>query len=93
MRYMLMMHAPRGTGDYAVNSWKPEELKAHIGFMHQLNRDLTERGELVGAEGLAPPGQARVVKCRPERPACSHGRTVRRDEGIPRRLLDRGCGQ
>jgi hypothetical protein len=62
MKYILMMHAPRGTGDYAVSNWKPEELKAHIGFMHDFNRELTERGELVGAEGLAPPGQARVVR-------------------------------
>jgi len=62
MRYMLMMHAPRGTGDYAVMQWKPEELKAHIGFMHDLNRELTEAGELVRAEGLAPPSAARVVR-------------------------------
>ena len=62
MKYMLMMHAPRGAGDYAVSNWKPEELQAHIGFMHDLNRDLTQRGELVGAEGLAPPGQAKVVR-------------------------------
>src|SRR5215218_6301642 len=62
MRYMLMMHAPRGTGDYQVSSWAPTELEAHIAFMHQLNRDLTESGELVGAEGLAPPGQAKLVR-------------------------------
>jgi hypothetical protein len=62
MRYMLMMHAPRGNGDYAVNAWKPEELKAHIAYMHQLNRGLIASGEFVGAEGLAPPGQAKVVK-------------------------------
>jgi hypothetical protein len=62
MRYMLMMHAPRGTGDYAVGSWKPEELQAHIRFMIDLNADLSAAGELVGAEGLAPPGQARVVR-------------------------------
>jgi hypothetical protein len=61
MKYMLMMHAPRGTGEYQVNAWKPEELKAHIGFMHRLNTELTESGELVGAEGLAPPADARVV--------------------------------
>ena len=30
--------------------------------MHQLNKDLTESGELVGAEGLTPPGAARVVR-------------------------------
>lgn len=62
MRYMLMMHAPRGTGDYQVNAWSPEDLRAHIGFMQRLNQELTEAGELVGAEGLAPPGQARVVR-------------------------------
>jgi hypothetical protein len=59
---MLMMHAPRGTGEYQVNSWSEEDLKAHIGFMHELNRDLTGAGELVGAEGLAAPGEARVVR-------------------------------
>ena len=62
MRYMLMMHAPRGTGDYQVSAWAPGDLKAHIDFMHRLNRDLTESGELVGAEGLAAPGEARVVR-------------------------------
>jgi RNA polymerase sigma factor (sigma-70 family) len=30
--------------------------------MKDLNRDLREAGELVGAEGLAPPGQARIVR-------------------------------
>jgi hypothetical protein len=62
MRYMLMMHAPRGTGDYQVNSWSPRDLEAHIAFMHRFNRELTEAGELVGAEGLAAPGEAKVVR-------------------------------
>ena len=62
MRYMLMMNAPRGTGDYAVSAWSPDDLKAHIGFMFALNRELTESGELVGAEGLAAPGEAKIVR-------------------------------
>lgn len=62
MRYMLMMHAPRGPGDYQVNNWHPEDFQAHIAFMRELNKELTEAGELVGAEGLAPPGQARIVR-------------------------------
>lgn len=66
MKFMLMMHAPRGTGDYQINSWKPEEFQAHIQFMKDLNKGLREAGELVGAEGLAPPGQARVVRARAE---------------------------
>jgi hypothetical protein len=59
---MLMMHAPRGSGDYPIRSWKPEELRAHIQFMKDLNEDLREAGELASAEGLAPPGQARIVR-------------------------------
>ena len=62
MKYMLMMNAPRGTGDYQVASWSPDDLKAHIAFMHRLNAELKEAGELVGAEGLAPPAQARLVR-------------------------------
>jgi hypothetical protein len=67
MRYMLMMHAPRGrSGDYQVSRWSPEDLRAHIGFMHQLNRELTDAGELVVAEGLTAPGEARVVRSDPD---------------------------
>ncbi|HSJ64986.1 MAG TPA: YciI family protein [Gemmatimonadaceae bacterium] len=74
MKYMLMMHAPRGTGDWQVFDWKPEDLKAHIAFMHELNKELTESGELVGAEGLAPPGEARVVRAgRDGAPAVTDG--------------------
>lgn len=62
MKYMLMMNAPRGTGDYQVASWSPDDLKAHIAFMHRLNAELKDAGELVGAEGLAPPAQARLVR-------------------------------
>ena len=62
MNFMLMMHAPRGNGDYAVNAWAPEDLQAHIRFMQKLNTDLHAAGELVAAEGLAPPGQAKLVR-------------------------------
>ena len=59
---MLMMNAPRGTGDYAVTKWSPAELKAHVAFMHALNEELKKSGELVGAEGLASPGEAKLVR-------------------------------
>ena len=62
MKFMLMMHAPRGTGDWAVADWRPEDLKAHIGFMARFAKDLKEAGEWVAGEGLASPGQARVVR-------------------------------
>ena len=62
MKFMLMMNAPRGTGDWGVINWAPEDLKAHIRFMKSLNRELADAGELVGAEGLAAPAQAKVVR-------------------------------
>ena len=62
MKFMLMMHAPRGSGEWGVESWTPEEFKAHIGFMQTLHGELTKEGVLVGTEGLAPPGQARIVR-------------------------------
>ena len=62
MRYMLMMHAPRGKGDYQVSDWSPEDFKAHIAFMHRINQELTASGEWVGGEGLAAPGEARIVR-------------------------------
>src|SRR5258705_2805500 len=62
MKFMLMMNAPRGGGDWNVMTWAPEDLKAHIGFMKRLNRELRDEGALVGAEGLAAPAQARIVR-------------------------------
>ena len=62
MRFMMMMHATRGTGVYAVNNWTPEDFKAHIDFMHRFNKELMDAGEWVAAEGLAPPGAARLVR-------------------------------
>lgn len=62
MKYMLMMHVPAGQGDYQVNEWSPDDFKAHMDFMHRFNRELTEAGELVGAEGLSLPGEAKLVR-------------------------------
>ena len=62
MKFMLMMNVPAGTGDYQITSWKPEEFKAHIDFMRNLNAELSKNGELAAAEGLAAPGEAKIVR-------------------------------
>jgi hypothetical protein len=60
MKYMLMMNTMRaGAG---VPAWPKADLQAHIAFMHSLNRDLRDSGELVQAEGLSFPNQARLVR-------------------------------
>ena len=62
MKYMMMMNAPAGTGDYQINDWSPEDFKAHIAFMHRFNRELTDAGEFVDVQGLSAPAQARLVR-------------------------------
>jgi hypothetical protein len=62
MKFMLMMNAPCGGGDWSVMSWAPQDLKAHIQFMKNFAEQLTREGALVGCEGLASPGEARVVR-------------------------------
>ena len=64
MKFMLMMHAPQGKGDWAVLDWPPQDFKAHIAFMQNFAEELTGSGELVGAEGLASPDQARIVRAK-----------------------------
>ncbi len=73
MKFMLMMHAPRGDGDWGVASWKPEELRAHIGFMKNFAEELAKAGELVAAEGLASPGEARIVRAGKDGPEVTDG--------------------
>ena len=64
MKFMLMMHAPKGqgSGDWGAATWPPKDLKAHIDFMIGLNKELAAAGELVGAEGLDGPGAAKIVR-------------------------------
>jgi hypothetical protein len=60
MKYILMMNTMRaGAG---VPAWPKADLRAHIDFMHNVNRELHEAGEWVSAEGLSFPDQARLVK-------------------------------
>ena len=62
MKFMLMMHAPRGGGDWQVMSWPPKAIQAHIGYMKSLNKELSSAGQLVEAQGLAPPQDSRIVR-------------------------------
>jgi hypothetical protein len=58
---MLMMNTPSG-GPYQIMSWPQEDIRAHIAFMRDFAAKLRESGELVAAEGLAGPEQAKRVR-------------------------------
>lgn len=61
MKFMLMMNTPSG-GPYQIAQWPPGDIQAHIGFMKKFAQKLTANGELVAAEGLSGPDQAKLVK-------------------------------
>lgn len=61
MKFILMMNTPRG-GDYQIMSWPKADIEAHIAFMIEFSKRLGAAGELVGAEGLASPSQAKLVR-------------------------------
>ena len=65
MKFMLMMNTP-GRSQYQIRSWSQDSLRAHIQFMRDLNVTLKANGELVGAEGLADPDQATLVRAGPQ---------------------------
>ncbi len=61
MKYILMMNCPK-TGYDSFGAWPKKDIQAHIAFMQGLNKTLRESGELVSAEGLADPKQAKLVR-------------------------------
>jgi hypothetical protein len=58
---LLQNYGEVGSGCAPMTEWTPEDIKAHMDFQHALNRELTERGELVDAQGLSGPEQATFV--------------------------------
>jgi hypothetical protein len=65
MKFMLMMNTPGG-GPYQVAQWARQDLQAHIGFMKNFAKKLQSQGELLSAQGLAGPDQAKLVKAGPD---------------------------
>jgi hypothetical protein len=61
MKYMLMMNHP-GKGAYQITSWPKQDITRHIEFMMGFAKKLGAAGELVAAEGLSGPDQAKLVR-------------------------------
>ncbi len=62
MRFMLLQNYGGVESDCApMYEWSPEEVAAHIRFQQKLNEQLEELGELIDAQGLAGPDEARFV--------------------------------
>jgi hypothetical protein len=62
MRFMLLQNYGEVESDcLPMTEWSPADIKAHIRFQMVLNDELSKRGELVDAQGLAGPDQAKFV--------------------------------
>ena len=62
MRYMLLQSYGAGGADCPpISEWAADDIRAHIEFQHVLNTELLEHGELIDAQGLAGPEQAKFV--------------------------------
>ena len=63
MKYILMMTGTKaGWETSGIVTWPKKDMQAHIAFMIGLNKELRASGELVSAEGLAFPNEAKVVR-------------------------------
>ncbi len=62
MRFMLLQnYGEAESGCAPMTEWSPGDIKAHIEFQQALNAELAELGELVDAQGLSGPEQAKFV--------------------------------
>lgn len=61
MKYILMMNHKKTAGE-GIATWPHQDIQAHIGFMIGLSKSLSEAGQLVSAEGLAMPEEAKLVR-------------------------------
>jgi len=72
MKYMLLMNATKS--DLAsFGTLSPDDIQKHVGFMHDLNASLKASGELLLAEGLTMPNEAKLVRAREGGPPVTDG--------------------
>jgi hypothetical protein len=62
MKFMMMMHYGADIGCEPIHQWPPQDIHKHVQFMHELNKKLAQSGELVDAQGLTGPEQAKLVR-------------------------------
>jgi hypothetical protein len=61
MKYILMMNTMK-VDTAPFPGWSQEDIHRHIGFMINFAKQLRQAGELISAEGLAFPNEAKVVR-------------------------------
>jgi hypothetical protein len=61
MKYILLMSGTKaGVGSY--HAWSPKDVETHMAVLRSITSELTKSGEFVATQGLADPGEAKVVR-------------------------------
>ena len=58
-KYLLLKHyrgAPAAVNNVSMDQWAPDEVEAHIQFMHDFAAKVEGNGELVDVQALSPDG-------------------------------------
>lgn len=61
MKYILLMSGTKAGVD-TYRAWSQKDIEAHMAVLGRINNELTESGEFVATQGLAEPGEAKVVR-------------------------------
>jgi hypothetical protein len=59
---MLLMHANKQGWDDMPKTWSQQDLEVMVKYMHELDQDLRDSGELVETRGLAGPDQMKTLQ-------------------------------
>lgn len=58
---LLQYYGATPACDIPMDQWDPKDIRAHIVFQYELNKELSDTGELVEGQGLAGPDLAKFV--------------------------------
>jgi hypothetical protein len=61
MKYILMMHGTKADWN-EYTKWSKEDLARNTAFMRAFSKELKDSGVFVATEGLAWPGEAKIVR-------------------------------
>jgi hypothetical protein len=61
MKYILLMSGTKAGVD-SYHTWSQKDIETHMAVLRGITNDLTGCGEFVATQGLAGPGEAKVVR-------------------------------
>lgn len=61
MKYILLMSGTKAGVD-SYHAWSQKDVETHMTVLRGITNDLTGSGEFVATQGLAEPGEAKVVR-------------------------------